>query len=229
MSTGPDWWPEHALWNEWTCIYRLDEAGSPWRRRLTSAPPEAFTETLRRSLAAETELFFIKTHERPFAHYLEGERVVQIARHPGQVLASYARYLHQLAARKQPALSEAPTLQQVIEGEVQFGDWSDYHRTWLAAASALGQRHIMLDYATVAKDQDACRAALADFLDIRPINGEPISFEDYRRKHLDLQPRGLSSDYESLFQSEGLEMLWRRHGEVASELGFDPLKVGCAP
>ncbi len=87
----------------------------------------------------------------------------------------------------------------------------------------------MLDYATVAKDQDACRAALADFLDIRPINGEPISFEDYRRKHLDLQPRGLSSDYESLFQSEGLEMLWRRHGEVASELGFDPLKVGCAP
>ncbi len=218
-------WPEQTVWNGWTAVYRRDADGQPWRRYLTPAPIDAFTEDFRRSLAGEQAAFFVKTHDRPFNRYFDGEHVLQVVRDPGPVIWSCFRYLtqHVLQGRAlRPFEQPAPTLERIIAGDVQFGGWSDDHRDWAAASAGLGPRYRQMRYRQMIDDQAGFRDALADFAGLEPVSTDPVNFETYRRKRAALDLRGTDDGYEQFFSHDQLERLWTTHGEIAQRLGFPP-------
>jgi hypothetical protein len=78
------------LWNEWIALYdRTVPSGEKNCRYILRGCLRMLTPQRRKRLAAEEAVFFVKTHERPFEHFFEGEYVIQPVRHPGAVFRSY--------------------------------------------------------------------------------------------------------------------------------------------
>ncbi len=226
-----DGWRGPAVWNPWTAIYRRAGAGGPWRRLLTSPPPAALEEGLRKALADEDNLFLLKTHHLPFDRYFAGERVIQPIRRPGAVVWSYFRFLVAQTSKARPARlfsRPAPTIEAVIDGKTPFGGWADYHEAWRPAAERLGDRYLRLDYGEMAGRQEAARAALAAFLSL-PLESEAaVDFEAYRRGRPQLGLGGDDGAYERILTRDQLDRLWAVHGEAAAGLGFAPPDAGQA-
>ncbi len=218
-------WECDVTWNAWTAVHRRSGPGQPWRRHLQPAPLGAFTEDFRRSLARESTAFFVKTHDRPFDRYFDGEQVLQIVRHPGPAIWSCFRYLSQHALRSRSTRRFSlppPTLERIIAGEVQFGGWADYHRAWDEAAGRLGEACWRRSYDQMVDEQTAFRAELAVRLGLEQVSSHPVSFESYQRKRPELDLRGTNDGYEQFFSRAQLEQMWRAHGETADRLGFSP-------
>ncbi len=218
-------WPHEVVWNPWTAVHRRTGPGQAWRRHLQPAPLGAFSDDFRQSLAREPTAFFVKTHDRPFDHYFDGEHVLQIVRHPGPVIWSCFRYLSQHALQGHGARAfdlPPPTLERIIAGEVQFGGWSDYHRDWEQAAAPLGASFWQRTYRQMIEDQVGFRAELAERLGLEALSKKLVSFESYQRKRSELDLRGTNDGYERYFSRAQLELMWRTHSEMAGRLGFDP-------
>jgi hypothetical protein len=217
-------WPEDVLWNERTAVYRKRE-GAVWRRILKPGPEDTLTPELRQALAAEREIFFLKTHGDPFESYFEGERVVQIARHPGPTLWSLFRYMSDLAEKAHDTelfIRPPLTLETIIEGHPDTGAWSAYMERWMAAAETLGPRYLRLKYGEVSADPGSGVDALSNFLSLEPEVSAEVSFERYRLRWPNLDLRGSNDGYERYFSRRQLELLWERHGAVAERLGCAP-------
>jgi hypothetical protein len=216
-------WPDGLVWNDQMVVYRRRE-GATWRRMLKPGPEHALAPELREALAAESDLFIFKTHGGPFERYFEGERVVQIVRHPGPTLWSEFRYLNDGVpiTPDQLFVRPPPTLETVIEGDPESGSWATYMQRWLAAADELGERYLQLKYHEVAPDPSIGVNAISRFLGIQDETGGVVSFENYRRRWPGWDLRGVNDGYERFFSARQLDLLWERHGAVAESLGFAP-------
>ncbi len=217
-------WPEAAVWTPYTALYRRKAADEPWRRQLLDIPAEHLTLELRQALAGESTPFFLKTHNLPFAAFLDGEAVIQVVRSPGPALWSYFRLLvRQAIERGAPAWqAPPPTLDRIIAGDVQFGGWSDYHAAWAKAGAALGERLLTLRFEGMSEDQSSVRTALHRFLRLPVMAEAPVDFEAYRSRHPDHGLRGTDEGYERCFSTDQLERLWALHGARAEALGYGP-------
>jgi hypothetical protein len=208
------------IWNERTAIYQWP--GESRHRYVLIDPDEANSPDIRRSLAAEDDLFFVKTHELPFDEYFPGEHVLQHVRHPGAALWSYFRYLVDFKFRKglsgKLLRGPAPTLENVIAGA--FTDWSDYHARWRSAGERLGERYLCLGFETTQENPLRSIEKIADFLSL-PVRSQKLpDFEKYRTRFEGNDLRGRSDGYEAFFSGRQLELLWQSHSAMAERFGF---------
>jgi hypothetical protein len=112
------------------------------------------------------------------------------------------------------------TLDRVIEGDVAFGDWSDYHLAWGPALEALGPRALVLRYAEMGRRPAEVLETLSGFIGQRVERREVEDFQSYRARFAGKGLRGSEQGYEPFFTRRQLERLWERHGAVARKLGF---------
>ena len=219
--TAPEGHPPGLLWNDRTALCRFQD--EPWRRLLLPGPMKSLDRPTRAALAAEEELFFLKLHHPPFKDYLEGERIIQVVRHPGATLWSLFRYVADTRLQgadvnlfKRPPL----TLDTAIQGDVLFGDWSAFHAAWLAAAGKLGSRFIQLRFEDAGADAGAAAERIGAFVNIPVLSDERVDFDDYRQRRPGMDLRGTSQGYEPYFTARQLVDLWERHGPVAEAFGY---------
>ena len=108
---------------------------------------EWLTEERRRELAADTNTYYLKTHEPPFDSYLPGERVVQMVRHPLPACWSW----HRLTEAEGRAI--APEALATRGNSATLLGYVDFHERWLDARVPLirltYERHIEAPEATV--------------------------------------------------------------------------------
>jgi FkbM family methyltransferase len=224
--TIADFAPENAedeVTSERLARYRWLEGA--WRRFLLPSPIDQFTPELRQALAAEEEIYFFKTHHRPFASFFAGERVIQVVRHPGAAIWSLFRMVvdqHLPAAGAKLFLKPAPTLTRIIERDELFGNWSEYHQAWAGAAESLGQAFLALRFEDFIREHRGTVQTLSDFIELPVASFEPPPFEGYRSRWPGMDLRGVSEGYEPNFTAGQLELLWELHGAVAAALGYDP-------
>jgi hypothetical protein len=218
-------WPDNVIWNERTAVYkpRFRRPGDRNLRRFVLAGPMPIE--LRETLAAESDLFLIKTHHLPYDRYFDGESVVQIVRHPGAALWSYFRYTVDLALKRGTGVLKKmppPTLESVISGEVLFGSWSDYHLLWQATGEKLGTRFMQLRYEDTLSEVSDILQALSEFLKV--CVEVDVGLRDYVAQRVDLMEdlRGTTEGYERYYSERQLEMVWERHKQVAESFGYGP-------
>jgi hypothetical protein len=217
----PEGWPPELVWNEGVALCRFE--GGPWRRMLLPGPAKRLDRATRTALAAEETIFFLKLHNLPFKDYLDGERVIQVVRHPGATLWSLFRYLidTRLPATGPNLFKRQPlTLDALIEGDPLFGDWSQYHAAWLSCARGLGSRHLWLRYEDVTADIGKATDRVAAFLDQPVMSRDHLPFGVYRARRPGMDLRGTSRGYESFMTARQLVDLWERHGPLAEAFGY---------
>jgi len=171
------------------------------------------TSELRKELAASPNRILVKTHELPPTDVFPGEMAVQFVRHPGAAVVSYWRLLTGKARPKQI------TLDDVIEGRCQFGDWSDYHLAWDETAMPV----MRLRYEDALADPPMAIRALAEFLGVTaPPRPKLVAIKDARARNPLRNPgEGLDGwrRYASLQQKR---RIWQRHGTLAYRYGYTP-------
>ena len=105
------------------------------------------TDERRAELAADTNTYYLKTHEPPFAAYLPGERVVQMVRHPLPACWSW----HRLSDEQGRAI--APEVLATRGNGATLLGYVAFHERWLAAAvptiRLTYERHVETPLATV--------------------------------------------------------------------------------
>jgi Sulfotransferase domain len=178
---------------------------------------------LRQRLSEGAGRVFVKTHAFPPEGSQPGEHVVQIVRHPGAALWSYFRLVNDspIVSRARRFRGVPPTLENVIAGKLDAGDWSNYHRSWEAAARSFGGRFLRIRYESLVADQAQIRSDLATFLSLAAVSSEPVLFRPGKRKST-WDMRGTSEGYERYYSARQLELLWDAHGGVAASLGYTP-------
>ena len=190
------------------------------RRMLVNACGPVLSEDLRQQLALSEEIFFLKTHERPFGHYFPGEYVVHIMREPGAVFWSYYNFLR----NNEPAQYSRLSLNQVIKGYVPFGSWSDHTRLWLAAAEQLGACFMLYTY------EDLSTKPETEFCDrVTAFTGVPYrmtkrplpSLEHWHQEAPTLYRKEKSVAWKQHFSAAQLHRILKLHGQIMRRLGYD--------
>lgn len=187
--------------------------------------------TERKRLAAVKTRYFVKTHDLPYPEFFDGERVIQLVRHPGACLWSYFRMLvdHQIPRMQNQVLRRAPlTIEAVTAGNAPQGDWSAYTNAWTAAGERLGTNFLRMRYEDVLSDHMAALRKIVDLtvsrggqrIDI--LSDAPPNFELYRSRRPNMGLRGVSEGYEPFYTRRQLEALWSAHGALAETFGYTP-------
>jgi hypothetical protein len=204
--------PPGLAWGEWTLVYR-----SPRTRRmlrlLKNDAHRLLTPALRAELAAETNLFFVKTHEPPQTQYFPGESAIQMVRHPGAACASYLNMLVNFQPHRVASLAE------IVRGVgVPGGGWSDYHDAWRAAALP----RLQLRYEDQLVDQTPAVREMARFLGVE-LSGEvvPWPLDEARAGNPTRNPGAGADGWRKEFSEENLALLRHLHGGVAADFGYD--------
>ena len=227
-SGAPSGWDASLIWNKYTALlYPTQNHGIaakslsirrillPGCRTLLQDP------TARFRLAAEDNRFFIKTHESPFNEYFTGEQTVFVVRHPGPTLLSYYHFLNNLNNLTPNISSERfITKDELIEGSVQYGDWSQFLSAYHAHIPRK-LRHV-IRYEDFDEDYSETLKKLAEFLGLPHWGHHPIRFTDLQKKNPLMYRLGTNSGYERHFSRAQLLRLWMRHGAMAESYGYTP-------
>lgn len=203
------------VWNQWVALYdRTAESERKNMRYLLHGCIKTLTPEHRQRFAAEDNIFFLKTHERPYAQFYDGEYVIQPVRHPGAVFRSYANLLSKNA--DQPL-----TLDSFIKGEGEFGSWSDYHRAWNDAIDSLNGRYLRLYYENMVNDQLPSAQQIHEFLRL-PYDsaGQIRAFEGRHQHNPHMFGFGSNDGWENAFTAEQLRMTWKHHHEMMTFFGY---------
>lgn len=181
----------------------------------------------REELAASPRIHLVKLHDRPFENLHPGERVIQTVRHPGASLWSYFRYECQAVLSKRGRRvfdNPAPTLDNIIEGDVNVGSWSDYQRAWDAFRLAHNTQCLLLQYEDVVADRRSAVTELSGFLRISIVSERTDSsdFSQFRTRFPGWGLRGTSEGYEAFYSAAQLKRLWLLHGPCAEQHGYSP-------
>ncbi len=200
------------------CVYQTRQAPLMLCRTLRNRSGRVFSDQFRRHLAGSLERFFVKTHELPYESYFEGEGVIYLIRHPCAVFWSYYNYIrdHNLPG------AAGLTLEDVIQGKVDFGSWSEHVERWLAAGRALGDHFVTFRYEDLAtQETEFCRVASA--LSDLPVRAEPDSFpgfEQWRRRAPRLYRSANSQEWRRHFTPAHLDLVQALHGPTMARLGY---------
>jgi hypothetical protein len=199
------------------------KGSNSWHRMLLPIGLRGVTKALRAELAASDDVYFLKLHERPYLDYLPGERIVQIVRHPGAVLWSYFRYQCDVVVPAQASKifeKPAPTLENVITGQVGYGDWSGYQQAWDAVRNERADQYLLLRYEDLVADQSAALDKISNFVSLPILSSKPVQFADFEKRFPGWDLRGSSEGYETFYAPAQLELLWERHGACAERYGY---------
>ncbi len=204
--------PPGLAWGDWTLVYRSPRTRQ-MQRLLNNDAHRWLTPDLRAELAAEANLFFVKTHEPPQSDYLPGETAIQMVRHPAAACASY---LHMLINFQPDAVA---SLAEIVRGTgVPGGGWSDYQEAWRAAALP----KLLLRYEDLLADQAPAVREMARFLGLDPpsdVVDWPL--EEARAANPKRNPGAGLDGWRKDFSEENLELLRHLHGAVAADFGYD--------
>lgn len=184
--------------------------GQPSRMMLASPCRQTLTPELRAVLAADPELFFVKTHERPPADPIAGEIAVQLVRHPAGAISSQHR-LHQKYHETTPCLAH------FSEGSDTGGRWDQYHQAW--GASELPLMRLRFEDVVV-RPLDLVEA-LSDFLGLpMPEAPKGMSAQAAHERNPYRNPiTGPNGWMEQITAGEALR-IWNRHKLVAKLFGY---------
>ena len=71
-------------------------------------------------------------------------------------------------------------------------------------------------------DQLSILKRLTQWLNLPLVTDKPINFETLRARYPGKDLRGVSEGYERYYSARQLDLLWDRHGAVATEYGYAP-------
>lgn len=176
---------------------------------------------LRQRLGAANEIYFLKTHELPFAEYYPGEYVLHVVREPGAVFWSYLNFLR----KNEPAHFAQLTLDRVIKGKVPFGSWSQHAQQWLVAGKQLGSRFMLQTYENLSTqpelefcDQVKAFTGLTYNKTKRPLP----SLDHWHQQAPTLYRKEQLSSWREHYSPNQLHLVLRRHEPMLKQLGYDP-------
>ncbi len=204
------------VWNNFIALYDLDVP--PYTRNmrfLVNGCRPALTTRNRRRLAAEKDIFFLKTHRMPYPRYFRGECVIQVVRHPGPLLRSYRNLV--IAA---PEYADR-SLEYFIRGTSDAGSWSAYHDAWTQAAHALGSRFLRVHYETVTLNPRAACEAIASLTGLSyNLDASLRNFDSLRQQDPHMYGFGSNDNWEQAYTPEQLTLLRSLHSATAAALGY---------
>lgn len=190
----------------------------PWLRLINAPCMDLLTEDVRREFAADPDVYFVKTHERPFAKYFPGEKVIYVVRHPGPVCWSYMSLLNHENADK--GTIEDFTLDEVVLGRVLFGSWSQFCETWLQALAALGTAAMTIDYAELKQSQHQVCLRIEEFTGLPYERREFLKFETVHQMNPVSARAGTLLGWETNYLHYQLRLLELMHGMTMRKLGY---------
>jgi glycosyltransferase involved in cell wall biosynthesis/uncharacterized coiled-coil protein SlyX len=176
---------------------------------------------IRQYLAASEHLLVIKTHERPYQTYYPGEKVIQIIRNPGAAFWSYLHFLKDYDGI-------TTTLEDLIFGNIGFGDWSQYQQLWLLERQKRPESFCLVYYEDLTQNSKEQVEKISEFIN-RPISsvGE-VPFEKSHRAWPVMVREGKATNWEKNYTITQLELIWNRHKDFMSILGYTEPKFGLA-
>ncbi len=201
--------PHIALYDQTVPPYAKDQ------RYLMRGCEAWLTPENRARLAAEDTVFFVKTHALPFAHYFPGETVLQPVRHPGPVFRSYQNLWRDRND------GQGYPLTFFIQGEAEFGSWSDYHQAWAQAAQSLGARYLRLRFESMLAERAAIAAQIATLSGL-PLAESPdtSAFDGRSQANPRMYGFGGNTDWESAYTPDELALLESLHMPMMQRLGY---------
>lgn len=214
-SEGPrPGFPPDLIWDDWIRAYT---AGGKRYRIVKPGSKDWLSSEVRRRLAAEENVFFIKTHFLPYENWFPGEKVIQMVRDPISSIWSYKNLLDTLQRNK------SPDILAISKGDVQFGSWSDYHRAW-------EQNHppdfLRVSFEKTHADQAPTVAAIARFLRFPEGAVQTMSFAASQQRNPIRFRAGRTNDWERHLSRAIVQQIFSDHRQKAQELGYkDPLRL----
>tara|TARA_R110000824_G_scaffold366730_2_gene555628 strand:+ start:161036 stop:161779 length:744 start_codon:yes stop_codon:yes gene_type:complete len=174
------------------------------------APAVPLPTPMRRSLAKSPEIFFVKTHEWPRLPSFEGEKVIQIVRHPGDAILSEQQL-------KKDIRDKHAELTSIILGNEGYGCWSAYHGAW----SAVSIPKLTLKFEEVAEDNETAVRQMAEFLGL-PVP-EQITHSPFEAAHAKNPTRNPVKRLDAWRKMEPdlRELLKRQHAETGRLFGYE--------
>lgn len=171
-------------------------------------------EEVRKYLAEDKEIYFVKTHFHLPVTTFPGERVLQIIRHPGATLWSYFKFFQERQARNDVTLSS------VIMGKHDFGDWSEYYAHFKEIEPQLSGRLLFVRYEDLAKSESEVCERMAQFFNLPIVDRVFQPFEYYKQKRPQVARSGTVSGWEQNFSHADWDLLIERHGKMMETMGY---------
>lgn len=196
-------------------LFSYRGAESERRHLLRSPALPRLTSALRERLAADTEPFFVKTHELPPEGFFPGEGAIQIVRHPAAAIVSQWR-LHR-------ATNDAsPPLAHFSEGSDTSGRWDRYHDAWMNSAIPLSR----VRYEDVLDEPLSLVETIASFCGlISPDVPRFVSMEEAKSRNPIRNPGEGVDGWKDQITVGELIRIWNRHKGVAKTFGYYPFGI----
>jgi hypothetical protein len=117
--------------------------------------------------SASPHLHLVKTHQHP----TDSQPAIVIMRDPRSALCSYYYYLQKHLKH------DHFTLQQIISGDVYYGDWIEFYRVWLGRDEGTT---LLVFFNELVDLHESTINRLAAFTGLEPKDHKPINFEALR-------------------------------------------------
>lgn len=180
-----------------------------------------FTRRHRKNLAAMDSTFFVKTHGAPYPQFFQGERVILPVRHPGAVLNSLKHFLKDHRGKE-------VSLDDVIAGRTEHGDWSEWPERWLDACAVVRSQALLLSFEdTVSAPRAACEKISA-FLDIPFFASARLQdFESLHKSAPKHFRSGKADEWKGAYDTEQFQLLLKLHEPTLTriERALEPQSV----
>lgn len=173
------------------------------------------TEEKRAYLAANTNIFFIKTHEKPFERYFPGERVLQVVRHPIATIWSHFVFHQNFNDPNDPPVS----LEDAIVGTVKFGSWSDYYSAWSREGLNLTTDYLCVCYEDLHERELAVASLIGHGLGLGDAHAHDF-FDSSQRRNPTRYPSGRPDTWKEKISPDNAYMAWILHSDVAESYGY---------
>jgi hypothetical protein len=193
--------------------FYLDPYGGERRLYLKPGCLHWLDEKTRKILANDTNTFFVKTHERPYQTYYEGEKVLQIVRDPLATIWSY--YIFHKNYKK-----HARSITDIILGDVKFGSWSNYHKEWAQASLRPDITYRFIRYEDLHQKELVVATEIGSFLNFDKSPSAQYFFDQCHERDPKRYPTGKKDNYLSNLSPEHIQMIWLLHSDVAEIYGY---------
>lgn len=210
----------HLLWDQSIALYQDPELKTQYpnhfNRFLWPGCLNFLTPVNREKLAAETEVFFIKTHELPYEEYFPGEIVIQPIRNPGAVIWSYYQLINATKLPTEPVTS----ISDIILGRVKYGSWSDYHHKWLEAKEKLQNNYLSIYFESLTENEDQFCVKIAEITGVKYLKRKFLRFPEIQPQNPTSKREGKAFGWEKNLTLRELKLIYVTHGEMMDKLSY---------